>query len=143
MKSRVTAALLAFFLGAFGAHKFYLGDSGKGILYLLFFWTYIPALIAFVEAIIYLTMDEAEFQRRYGRGMLPAHVHQQALPAPQPAPQAAPTQNAQNVTINMPPQHGGAGGGSLSDELRKLHELHKEGVLDDEEFRAQKKKLLG
>ena len=65
-KSRVTAALLAFFLGGFGAHKFYLGRVGTGILYLVFFWTFIPAIIAFVEFIIYLTMSDEAFAAKYG-----------------------------------------------------------------------------
>jgi TM2 domain-containing membrane protein YozV len=34
MKSKTTAYLLWFFLGVFGAHKFYLGRVGMGILYL-------------------------------------------------------------------------------------------------------------
>lgn len=35
MKSKGTAYLLWFFLGIFGAHKFYLNKTGIGILYLL------------------------------------------------------------------------------------------------------------
>jgi hypothetical protein len=35
MKSKTTAYLLWFFLGFWGAHKFYLGKTGMGILYLL------------------------------------------------------------------------------------------------------------
>ncbi|MER1999445.1 MAG: hypothetical protein ABS882_06690, partial [Lysinibacillus sp.] len=34
----------------------------KGILYLLFCWTYIPAIIGFIEGIIYLTQSEHNFQ---------------------------------------------------------------------------------
>ena len=34
-KKKSTAALLCFFLGGFGAHRFYLGYTGMGILYLL------------------------------------------------------------------------------------------------------------
>ena len=34
MKDKTTAAILAFFLGGFGVHKFYLGESGLGIIYL-------------------------------------------------------------------------------------------------------------
>lgn len=49
-KSPTTAVLLALFLGGLGIHKFYLGKAGMGILYLLFCWTYIPAVIAFFEA---------------------------------------------------------------------------------------------
>ncbi|WLI78859.1 NINE protein [Kosakonia sp. H02] len=65
-KSRISAALFAFFLGGFGAHKFYLGKPGQGILYLLFFWTCIPAIIAFIEFIIYLCNSDQEFARKYG-----------------------------------------------------------------------------
>lgn len=65
-KSRIAAALLAFFLGGFGVHKFYLGRVAAGILYLIFCWTFIPAIIAFVEFIIYLTMTDEAFAAKYG-----------------------------------------------------------------------------
>lgn len=65
-KSRLVAALLAFFLGGFGAHKFYLGQVGLGLLYLLFFWTAIPAIVAFVEFILLLVMTDEVFARKYG-----------------------------------------------------------------------------
>ncbi|GAB4156523.1 MAG: TM2 domain-containing protein [Candidatus Promineifilaceae bacterium] len=65
-KNRVTAGLLAILLGGLGIHKFYLGQSGQGVLYLLFCWTFVPALIGFIEGIIYLSMSEAEFQNKYG-----------------------------------------------------------------------------
>lgn len=65
-KSRIAAALLAFFLGGFGVHKFYLGRVAAGFLYLIFFWTFIPAIIAFIEFIIYLTMTDEAFAAKYG-----------------------------------------------------------------------------
>jgi TM2 domain-containing membrane protein YozV len=65
-KSRVIAIVLALLVGGIGAHKFYLGRIGQGILYLLFFWTIIPAIIAFVEAIIYVTMSDEAFTKKYG-----------------------------------------------------------------------------
>lgn len=65
-KSRVAAILLAFFLGGFGVHKFYLGRVGWGILYLVFFWTFIPAFLAFVEAIVYACTSEESFHHKYG-----------------------------------------------------------------------------
>jgi TM2 domain-containing membrane protein YozV len=49
-KNPTTSVLLALFLGGIGIHKFYLGNTGMGILYLVFCWTYIPSLIAFIEA---------------------------------------------------------------------------------------------
>ena len=42
MKNKSVAAILALLLGLFGIHKFYLKETGKGILYLLFCWTAIP-----------------------------------------------------------------------------------------------------
>ncbi len=65
-RSKVAAALFAFFLGGIGGHKFYLGEMGWGIIYLLFCWTGIPAIAALIEFIIYLTMSDEEFARKYG-----------------------------------------------------------------------------
>ncbi|RJX80311.1 NINE protein [Escherichia coli] len=61
----MTAALLAFFLGGLGAHKFYLGKVGQGFLY-LFCWTFIPAIVAFIEFFIYLCTSDEDFARKYG-----------------------------------------------------------------------------
>jgi predicted RNA-binding Zn-ribbon protein involved in translation (DUF1610 family) len=65
-RSRATAALLALFLGGFGAHKFYLGKLGMGLVYLLFCWTLIPGFVAFIEFIRYLLMSDESFAARYG-----------------------------------------------------------------------------
>jgi TM2 domain-containing membrane protein YozV len=65
-KNRVAAILLAFFLGGFGVHKFYLGRIAAGVLYLIFFWTLIPTIVAFIEMIIYITMSDEDFARKYG-----------------------------------------------------------------------------
>lgn len=64
-RSKTVAALLAFFLGGLGIHKFYLGQIGMGVLYLLFCWTWIPSIIAFVEFIIYLCTSDADFDAKY------------------------------------------------------------------------------
>lgn len=66
-KNRTAAGLLAIFLGAFGVHKFYLGKVLQGIFCVLFFWTYIPAIIGFVEGIWYLTMSEETFCQKFGQ----------------------------------------------------------------------------
>jgi TM2 domain-containing membrane protein YozV len=65
-KSKIVAGLLGIFLGGFGLHKFYLGNIGMGILYLCFCWTFIPAIVGFIEGIIYLTMTDAAFKAKYG-----------------------------------------------------------------------------
>ncbi|HZK44207.1 MAG TPA: NINE protein [Syntrophomonadaceae bacterium] len=64
-KNKIVAAILAIILGSLGAHKFYLGKIGTGILYILFCWTFIPALVGVIEGIIYLTMSDAEFSSKY------------------------------------------------------------------------------
>ena len=61
----MTAGLLALFVGGFGVHKFYLGQAGIGVVYLLFCWTGIPGIIAFIEGIILLTMSDDDFNAKY------------------------------------------------------------------------------
>lgn len=65
IKSKTTAGLLAIFLGGIGIHKFYLGKTGMGILYFLFCWTGIPAVIAFIEGLIYLFSNDENFQLKH------------------------------------------------------------------------------
>lgn len=74
MKNKLAAALLAFFLGGFGAHKFYLGQTGKAVLMLLFFWTFIPGIIAFVEFFMLIFMDEETFNSKFNQPVASANV---------------------------------------------------------------------
>nr|WP_295660666.1 NINE protein [Polymorphobacter sp.] len=66
VKSKGTAIILALLLGGIGIHKFYLGRGGAGFLYLLFCWTFIPAVVAFIEALVYAATDEDSFHLKYG-----------------------------------------------------------------------------
>ena len=66
-KSKTVAALLAFLVGGFGIHHFYLGNTLLGVLYLFFFWTFIPAICAFIDAIVFLTMSDDAFDARFNR----------------------------------------------------------------------------
>ena len=83
-KDRIAAGLLAIFLGALGIHKFYLGYTGPGLVYLLvntigwvvtIFLLGLPnialGLIALIEGIIYLTKSDEEFQETYVVGSKP------------------------------------------------------------------------
>jgi len=70
VKDRTIAILLAFFLGGFGGHKFYLGENVAGVLYLIFSWTLIPSLIALFDFIGLLMMTEPVFMAQYNPGML-------------------------------------------------------------------------
>lgn len=79
MKDRLTAGVLALVLGGLGVHKFYLGRTGQGILYLLFFWTFIPAIIGFIEGILYLVMEQSAFDAKYNKAKLAPSPHEQVM----------------------------------------------------------------
>lgn len=63
---RVAAAIFAILLGTFGVHRFYLGQIGWGILYVLFCWTLVPTVAGVIEGILYLTMSDDDFAAKYG-----------------------------------------------------------------------------
>lgn len=64
-RSKSTAAIFAFFLGGFGAHKFYLGRTAAGFLYLFFCWTLIPSVIGVIESILLFNMTLPVFDEKY------------------------------------------------------------------------------
>ncbi len=65
VKSKVAAGILAILLGGIGVHKFYLGQTGRGVLYLLFCWTFLPAIWSFIEGIIILCSKTENFELKY------------------------------------------------------------------------------
>lgn len=65
-KSKLAAALFALFLGGLGIHKFYLGQTGWGIAYLLLCWTGLPIIVGVIEGILLLVMSDEEFVKKYG-----------------------------------------------------------------------------
>ena len=66
-KSKITAALLAIFLGGLGIHKFYLNKNLLGIIYIIFCWTYIPGIISFIEGFVILAMNDQAFDKKYNK----------------------------------------------------------------------------
>ncbi len=56
---------LTFFFGGFGAHKFYVKKYWQGLFYLLFCFTYVPAIIALVEFVIYASTSAEKLQEEY------------------------------------------------------------------------------
>ena len=136
MRSKGVAILLAFFFGYIGGHKFYLGQTGLGLVYLFFCWTFIPATIAFFEMIMLILMSEDEFNRRYNFTAMLAGAGQQ-------------NQVAQSVVVNMPgpgyaaappPQQAPV---DVTAKLAQLNDLRVAGALTDEEYTDQKRQLLG
>lgn len=67
-KSKVAAGLLGILLGGLGIHKFYLGRWGWGIIYLLLCWTYIPAIVGFIEGVVYLVSNDENFALKHDKG---------------------------------------------------------------------------
>lgn len=127
-KERGTAAWLAFALGGFGVHRFYLEEHGRGLLYLAFFWTFVPLLLGVRDGMRYLTTEEARWDAVYNAPTLVLRPHAERPAVPVGAPQV-------NVTVNT-------GEGDPVSRLEKLHALKEKGVISDEEFAAQKARLL-
>jgi TM2 domain-containing membrane protein YozV len=66
VRNRVIAIVLALLVGGIGVHKFYTDSIGLGIVYLLFFWTFIPALVALIEGIVWAFQSDEEWAARQG-----------------------------------------------------------------------------
>ncbi|MDR2756162.1 MAG: TM2 domain-containing protein [Planctomycetaceae bacterium] len=70
---RIIAGILGLCFGGIGVHKFYLGSWGWGIVYLAAvvltagFGALVTSPIALVESIIYLTMDDTKFAKKYSQ----------------------------------------------------------------------------
>lgn len=63
VSQRRIAIFLAIFLGWLGAHRFFLGQIGWGIGFLLIAWIFIPlaVVLGLIDAIRYLFMDDETF----------------------------------------------------------------------------------
>jgi TM2 domain-containing membrane protein YozV len=61
---RVVAGILAILLGAYGVHRFYLGDMKGGLLHILACFSGC-GVISIIEGIIYLRMTDEQFYQNY------------------------------------------------------------------------------
>lgn len=66
MKKYWNFIVLAIIGGVFGLQEFYLDRIGLGIAAVLFWWTCIPAVVAFIEACVWLFRGEEKFIEKYG-----------------------------------------------------------------------------
>ena len=70
-RNKFVAAILAFFLGLLGIHRFYLGRIGTGIIMLVLtctvFGMAITGIWSLVDLVRYLMMSDEEFDQRYAR----------------------------------------------------------------------------
>ena len=68
MKSKTIAILLAFFLGMFGAHRFYLGQKTLGFLYIVLSFVFgISLIIALIDVLGFLFMSRERFDYLYNK----------------------------------------------------------------------------
>jgi len=169
MKDKTTAAILALFLGSVGIHKFYLGNTAAGVLYLAFCWTFIPGFLALIDFLVLALMDGDEFNRRYNRAlaapvtvnMLPPHaggfgfhapghpgamhpgaMHPGAMHGYPGMHHGAPPPGFPQAASPVPHPPAGLDPEELGRRLEKLNELRISGLLTEEEFSAQKARLL-
>ena len=143
MRSKTTAGLLGIFLGCFGIHWFYLGKKDRGMCYLgisivgFFLW-FLPlviiSIVGFVEGIMLICKNDYDFNKEYNYGYIHTHDQQrqfyQQPQQPQYTPPRKPVQQPKNDF------------GSKANKLKDLKALLDAGVLTQEEFDSEKKKIL-
>lgn len=119
MKNKVSAGLLALFLGGIGVHKFYLNRPVQGFIYLIFCWTFIPWFLGVIEGIMYLVSDDKSFNAKYN-----------------------PTYTATPQKVEVTRNTTALSLGSMADEMKKIIELKEKGIITEEEYEQLKQKIL-
>ncbi|MBR2237439.1 MAG: NINE protein [Prevotella sp.] len=149
MKTKSVALLLTFFLGCFGVHWFYLGKSTKGAIYLcigavgLFLWIplLITGILSLIDFIVIAFTSEERFNEEFNYDYTQSSKYQQQQFYQNPQPQQQQPQNAQ-----FPDQSQKTAQkddfAQKADRLKDLKSLLDAGVLTQDEFDAEKKKVL-
>jgi len=125
-KSKGVAYLLLIFLGWLGVHRFYLGKVGTGILY---FFTL--GLLGFGLLYDLFTLGNQVDVYNLMRGNLLGGSQNNNT-----------NNNANNIVVNVPSQEK-VTEKSTSEKLQELAELKDRGILTQEEFDSEKKKIIG
>jgi len=115
-KNRQVAIVLAFAsmtTPIAGFHKFYLGQPGWGIVYLLLSWTPIPHIASAIEAVWYLTQEHS----RFGSNSISI------------APQSS---------IALPPHSIN----TVTQSIRELDKLRLDGLISEYEFEQKRRQWL-
>ena len=63
----INAILIAIIGGWLGMQHFYVKQTVWGVLGVLFFWTGIPAVVAMVQALVWLFNGKEEFEKQFNK----------------------------------------------------------------------------
>lgn len=96
-KNRAVAAVLALLLGGLGAHKYYLGQYGRALLYLLLSWTGISVVLSVIEFVYLLFIPKETFCAKFHISTAKPTPTATAAPARQPVSVPAAQPVAQHV----------------------------------------------
>lgn len=149
-KSKVISALLAFFLGPTGAHRYYLGYKKKGIIQTCGFVSIIIGYVMYIVAISARYPDEgvlivSALFLICGAGVcIWAFVDfiRILIGRLTPADGSAYTENQLHKLIGVTSRVNVDALDKLINVIEKLAKLHEQGVLTDEEFQQKKTELL-
>ena len=127
-KNRTMATLLAFSglaipiggVHLVGLHKFYLGQRGWGLVYLLLSWTPIPYVASAIEGVWYLAQNTDRFDDNFNIGIMPV--------------ESSPS----NVSTKADPTQVSA----IADALRQLDQLRQDGLISEYEFEQKRRQWL-